>query len=87
MEAINAIYDGNIFKPLEPIPVKGKYEVVITFTKALDETEESDAEIEAKIQRMLKFCGTWSDEDVELMEEIVRERENFSKGREEYDFS
>jgi len=32
MYAINALYDGIDFKPKEPIPVNGEYEVVITFT-------------------------------------------------------
>ncbi|MDR1996872.1 MAG: hypothetical protein LBQ83_00890 [Candidatus Margulisbacteria bacterium] len=32
MYSIKAIYDGRSFKPSEPIPVEGEYEVVITFT-------------------------------------------------------
>jgi len=31
MHAIKAIYDGIGFKPMQPIPVKGSYEVSITF--------------------------------------------------------
>ena len=31
MYAIKAIYDGTNFKPIQPIPVKENYEVVITF--------------------------------------------------------
>ena len=31
MYAIKAIYDGTDFKPMQPIPVKEDYEVVITF--------------------------------------------------------
>jgi len=30
--AINAVYDGKGFRPMEPIPVNEEYEVVITFT-------------------------------------------------------
>ena len=74
MQAINAVFDGKIFKPLEPIPVEGKYEVVITFTKPID-TKDS------KRQRILKHFGTWDDEDVKTINEIVEERINFSKGR------
>ena len=33
MYAIKAVYDGAIFKPMQPIPVKEDYEVVITFIK------------------------------------------------------
>jgi predicted DNA-binding antitoxin AbrB/MazE fold protein len=31
MQAIKAVYKDNVFKPLEPVPVSGDYEVVITF--------------------------------------------------------
>ena len=31
MHAIKAVYDGTKFKPMQPIPVEGIYEVVITF--------------------------------------------------------
>ena len=32
MYSIKALYDGAVFKPIEPIPVNEEYEVVITFT-------------------------------------------------------
>jgi len=32
MYAIEALYDGTDFRPKEPIPVNEEYEVVITFT-------------------------------------------------------
>lgn len=35
MIAIKAIYDGVNFKPLHPVPVKGNYEVVITFLEPI----------------------------------------------------
>ena len=31
MQAIKAIYDGINFKPTQPVPVQGHYDVVITF--------------------------------------------------------
>jgi len=37
MQAIKAIYDGVNFMPKQPIPVKGKYEVVITFVEPINE--------------------------------------------------
>ena len=74
MEAINAIYDGNNFKPIEPIPVKGKYEVVITFTKPIDTNV-------VKKQKILKYFGSWSNEDIDIINEIVEDRKNFSKNR------
>jgi len=65
-----------VFKPLEPIPVEGKYEVVITFTKPIDTKD-------TRCQRILKHFGTWDDEDVKTISEIVEERINFSKNRDE----
>jgi len=76
METINAIFDGNNFRPIEPIPVKGKYEVVITFTKPI-ETKDT------KRQRILKHFGTWDNEDIETINQIVKERANFSLNRDE----
>jgi predicted DNA-binding antitoxin AbrB/MazE fold protein len=71
MYAIKAVYDGNSFKPEEPIPVEGKYEVVITFTKPINTTKE----------KILKYFGTWDNEDVKVIDEIVEERANFSLNR------
>jgi hypothetical protein len=76
MQTINAIFDGNYFKPMEPIPVKGQYEVLITFTKPIDEKS-------TRRQRILKYFGSWNDEDVKTINEIVEERINFSMGRDE----
>ena len=74
MQAIKAVFDGNFFKPLEPIPVDGKYEVVIAFTKPIDTKD-------TRRQRILKHFGTWNDEDVKTINEIVEERIDFSKNR------
>jgi len=74
MEAINAIFDGKNFKPVELIPVKGKYEVVITFTKPINDDF-------SKKQRILKHFGTWNDNDVDIINEIIKERANFSMNR------
>ena len=45
MQAIKAIYDGTVFKPQQPIPVQGQYEVVITFIEqiALDDIGKREA--------------------------------------------
>jgi len=39
MYAIKALYDGTDFKPKEPIPINGEYEVVITFTSPVKNAE------------------------------------------------
>jgi hypothetical protein len=61
---------------MEPIPVEGKYEVIITFTKPIESKD-------TKRQRILSHFGTWDDEDVKTVEEIVKERAYFSKDRDE----
>ena len=61
---------------MEPIPVKGKYEVTITFTKPIEAKK-------SKQQRILKHFGTWNDEDVKMINEIIAERAHFSKNRDE----
>ncbi|MHB9294258.1 hypothetical protein Holit_03384 [Hollandina sp. SP2] len=73
MYAVKAIFDGNIFKLEEPIPMKEKYEVVITFIKPLKKAQE----------KILEYFNTWDAEDVNCIEEIVKEREKFSLGRDE----
>ena len=70
MYAVRAIYEENQFKLEEPVPVKGKYEVVITFTRPLKQTQE-----------LLQFFNIWNEEDVQCMTEIIKERDNFSLGR------
>jgi len=80
MQAIKAFYDGSGFIPSEPIPVKGTYEVVITFTKPVDE-------IEARRQRLMSHAGTWDAETVWAIQQIVEERSNFSSSRPAHDFS
>ncbi|MDR1107745.1 MAG: antitoxin family protein [Spirochaetaceae bacterium] len=76
MYAIKAIYDGGHFKPMEPVPVKEKYEVIITFTKPINTKS-------TKRQRLLKYFGSWDDEDVKIMDKIIEERANFSLNRDE----
>ena len=80
MESVNAIYDGSVIRFTEPVPVHGKYEVVVTFTKPMDEKEDLK-------QSILDCFGVWDAEDLKMMEQIIEERKNFSMNRKEYDFS
>jgi hypothetical protein len=73
MYAVKAIYDGNNFKFEEPLPIKENYEVIITFTKPLKKTQED----------ILKYFNTWDKDDVDCINEIIREREKFSLNRAE----
>jgi len=42
MYAIKAIYDGDTFKPNQPITIKEQYEVIITFIEPIKETSFPD---------------------------------------------
>ena len=73
MYAVKAIYDGNNFKFEEPLLINEGYEVVITFTNPIKKNQES----------ILNFFNTWDKEDVDCIEEIIKERESFSLNRNE----
>ena len=74
MQAIKAIYDGVNFMPTQPIPVEGKYEVVITFIEPINE-ETANASQSAKLPRstakgFLKGKVWMSDDFNEPLEEL-----------------
>jgi hypothetical protein len=71
MYEVKAIYDGNNFKFAEPLLIKEDYEVVITFTKPIKNTQED----------ILQYFNTWDKNDVDCIAEIIKERENFSLNR------
>jgi predicted DNA-binding antitoxin AbrB/MazE fold protein len=73
MYAIKAIYDGNCFKLEQPIPVKEVYQVVITFTEPIRQSQDG----------ILDYCNIFDKEDVDCIAEIMKERELFSLERPE----
>ena len=40
--------------------------------------EESNVDV---INEILELSGTWDEEDVDLFDEIIKDRKNFSSGR------
>jgi predicted DNA-binding antitoxin AbrB/MazE fold protein len=50
MQTVNAIYDGTTFKPMQPIPVKEEYKVIITFIEPVSK-EKVSASKTAKLPR------------------------------------
>ena len=44
MQTIKAIYDGVQFKPKQPIPVVGQYEVMITFVEQISINPTNDTQ-------------------------------------------
>ena len=73
MFAVKAVYDGNSFKFKEPLSIKEKYEVIITFTDPIKTTQEG----------ILQFFDTWDKDDVDCIAEMIKERDNFSLNRDE----
>ena len=51
MYAIKAIYDGTSFKPMQPIPVKDNYEVVITFIEPVKKKDAAAINDQVKLPR------------------------------------
>jgi len=75
MYAIKAIYDGTNFKPMQPIPVKEDYEVIITFIEPFQKSQK----------QIMEFAGIWQNKGVIDIDKIMMERENFSFGRDGMD--
>ena len=73
MYAIKAIYDGNDFKPKQPITVKGQYEVVITFVEPIGEVineEQTKKRPISELRGLLKGKVWISDDFNEPLEEM-----------------
>jgi len=74
MYAIKGIYDGTNFKPVQPVPVEGNYEVVIMFVEPAKK-DVTDIEASAKLPRstikgLLKGKVTMSNDFNEPIEEM-----------------
>jgi predicted DNA-binding antitoxin AbrB/MazE fold protein len=76
-ECIEAIYDGQTFQPLEPIPVKTKCKVKILFEKKRQLKNVDN--VEERLAAFSKLIGTWDNSDIALMEEMVDDRKTFFK--------
>ena len=75
METIHAIYDGNTFKPLEPIPVTGQYEVKIIFEKPLSiDKVVMDKGWNDDVIAFKTFCANLTDAYADVEVELDKER-------------
>ena len=74
MYAVKAIYDGVSFKPIQPISIKGKYEVVITFLEPVKEDtvscEKPKKRPLSELRGLLKDKVWMSDDFNEPLEEM-----------------
>ncbi len=68
MYAIKAIYDGSNFNPIQPIPVKENYEVVITFLEPVEPVKKTVAELEGLFEGKI-----WMSDDFDAPLEDMRE--------------
>ena len=73
MFAVKAVYDENRFLLQEPVPVKEKYDVVITFTNPFKKDQS----------KLLEFVGMFDSDDVQTVQEIIDDRGNIFKDRPE----
>jgi hypothetical protein len=73
MFAVKAVYDENRFLLQEPVPVKEKYDVVITFTNPSKKDQS----------KLLEFVGMFDNDDVQAVQEMIDDRGNFFKDRPE----
>ena len=71
MEAIKAIYDGTNFMPMQPIPVHGKYEVVITFLEPVEGKDKPA--IRPPFEYGIMADKIWMDDDFDAPIEDFKE--------------
>lgn len=69
MFTIPAIYEGGKFFPLEEIPAKGKFKVIITFVEAID--DEEDVRNFAAQTDALSF---WESEEEDIYQDFLVEK-------------
>ena len=76
MYAVKAIYDGVNFKPKQPIPVKGKHEVVITFLEPVTESVFSTKQAKKRPRSEVIGClkgQVWTADDFNAPIEELKE--------------
>jgi uncharacterized protein YbbC (DUF1343 family) len=69
MQAIKAIFDGVHFKPKQPIPVFGQYEVVITFVEQISISPDTDKQ--ERINREINFMKEISRLAADASDEVL----------------
>ncbi len=68
MRTIKALYDGEKFVPLEGIPLKRKYKVIITFLEELDEDEDL-----RNFSAQTDAMAFWHDEREDLYQDYLEQ--------------
>jgi len=61
MQSIKAIYDGANFTPRQPVPVRGRCEVIITFLEQNEATNPLLHQPASEHNFIEKLCGSLAD--------------------------
>jgi len=69
MQAIKAIFDGVNFKPKQAIPVRGQYEVVITFVEQISISPDTDRQ--ERISQEINFLKEISRLAADASDEVL----------------
>lgn len=64
LKAVRGIYDGGVARPVEPLDLDGRHEVVITFLNGEGTGKAS----------FIAAAGSWSDLDAEVLKRRLYER-------------
>ena len=69
MQAIKAVFDGANFKPKQAIPVRGQYEVVITFIEQISISPDTDRQ--ERISQEINFLKEISRLAADASDEVL----------------
>jgi len=69
MQAIKAVFDGVNFKPKQAIPVRGQYEVVITFIEQISISPDTDRQ--ERISQEINFLKEISRLAADASDEVL----------------
>ena len=73
MQAIKAVYDGVRFTPIQPIPVKGHYEVVILFVEPIAfDTTSIEEKTDMDFWQEFKMLAADSHDEILSLENFPR---------------
>ena len=64
LKAVRGIYDGGVVRPLEPLDLAGRHDVVITFLNGEGDRKET----------FIAAAGSWHDLDAEALKRQLNER-------------
>ncbi|MCL1812082.1 MAG: hypothetical protein FWG29_01020 [Treponema sp.] len=70
MFAVQGIYNEGTVTIIEPVPMKTKYDVVVTFIKPVEQAE-TDTDSERKLAALNRITGILTDSSITLEEARV----------------